>query len=48
LLPPTGYIFTGISANDEGAEAILTPVGVPEPTSLVLLATVSLALRRRQ
>jgi alpha-tubulin suppressor-like RCC1 family protein len=48
LLPPTGYVFTAISANDEGAEAILTPVAVPEPASLSLLALASVAMLRRR
>ena len=48
LLPPSGYVFTSISANAEGAVATLAPASVPEPTSLSLLALSGAALLRHR
>ena len=48
LLPPSGYIFTSISANSDGGSALATLAPTPEPASLSLLALGGLALLRRR
>ncbi len=37
LLPPTGYLFTSIDADDDGIHALATLAAVPEPASLGIL-----------
>ena len=47
LLPPSGYLFTSISAGAEGQFAMATLAAVPEPTSLSLLVLGPLPLLAR-
>ena len=52
VLPPSGYIWTGIAsqADSDSALAIATPMAVPEPGALALIAAAGLAaagFRRR-
>jgi len=49
LLPPTGYVFTSISGQGDGAFVLATVAPVPEPVSLAMLGIpAALALLRRR
>ena len=47
LLPPSGYVFTSISANNDGFHALATLTAIPEPASLSLFALGGVAILRR-
>jgi hypothetical protein len=48
VMPPTGYVFTSISAEADGNFAVATVAAVPEPSVLGLAVVSAIGLRRRK
>ncbi len=48
ILPPAGYVFTSINADEQSSHAVATLTPVPEPATIVLLAASAAGIAGRR